>query len=534
MNRLFRWVPRSGWKRYLVLTFLVFFSFIVVLAGTGYLLFQIPTVQMFLFSKIVNHQLQQEIRRPPRPSLGASDLISLTAVASSETSADMLFDTTNVWPVHLKFTAGQWSGLGPKAVPPIPVSKIFKSDGTSIMRNPAASRAGVAGVLGIDMVWSKATLEFGSLVFTNIEARFKGNGSFLMSIINYGGYKRPFKVDLNDHEKSYHVGGRTKLNFANLLMDDSLLSEAMAYEFFREAGIPAPRTAFARLLLTVEGRFEKRLLGLYGMTENPDKEWAREEFGVKGIALFKPVTRELFNDLGEDWAAYEAIYDPKNKITQEQERRLIQLARLVTHASDDDFDATIADLIDLDKFATFMAGQVIISNYDSILDSGQNFLIYHDPRTDKFGFIPWDLDHSWGEFPMIATADERERASIWHPWVGRNRFLERMFKLDLFKERYQREIERLLENQFIPEQLSHRLDELASVVRPFIREESSFRRDRFNRAVADSWGEGARGGNPFYPNRPVYPLKLFFQTRAESVRGQLAGEEEGVILTRTH
>src|SRR2546430_8936495 len=52
----------------------------------------------------------------------------------------------------------------------------------------------------------------------------------------------------------------------------------------------------------------------------------------------------------------------------------------------------------------------------SILTDGQNFYMYLDPRSNKFGFIPWDLDAAWGNF-WIASRAEQERASIWHPWI---------------------------------------------------------------------------------------------------------------------
>ena len=55
---------------------------------------------------------------------------------------------------------------------------------------------------------------------------------------------------------------------------------------------------------------------------------------------------------------------------------------------------------DLDEFARFMAVTVWLSTMDSILGMGQNFYVYLDPKTHKFQFMPWDLDHSFGQFGM--------------------------------------------------------------------------------------------------------------------------------------
>jgi hypothetical protein len=275
----------------------------------------------------------------------------------------------------------------------------------------------------------------------------------------------------------------------------------------------------------VGGRFEGRLLGLYVLVENPDKDWAREQFGVDGMALFKPVTYELFKDLGEDWKAYEGIYDPKTTVQPEHARRVMDLAKLVTHADDAAFAARIGEFIDLDEFALFLAGQALLSNYDGILSNGQNFLLYLDPRDGRFGFIPWDLDHCWGEFGLVGTREQREQASLWHPWIGVDRFLERMLAVGPVRDRYRRELERLRATLFLPDRLSHRLDELANVVRPFIAEESGDRLARFEVAVSGTPADLAR-------DRAAFSHKRFFTARATSVTEQLEGRSEGAVLTR--
>jgi hypothetical protein len=451
----------------------------------------------------------------------------LTTNAVALRKAAELFQLTNVWNVHLKFTSNQWTRLGPDVVPP--VLHFMRPDGSIILRNPQAPRNGLAGVFGLGFPWSEAELGFGDAIFRRVAARFKGNGTFVNS---QRSYKRPFKIDLNKYDKAQQLAGRTTLNFHNLVSDPTCLSDALAYEFFRDAAVPAPRTAFARLCLTVEGQLEDGLLGLYVLVENPDSEWASEQFGIKGVALFKPVTYELFKDLGNDWKAYDGIYDPKTKVKPKQTDRLIAFARLMTHASDAEFAKHVGDFIDLDEFARFLACEVILSNYDGLLSNGQNFLIYLDPRDERFGFIPWDLDQCWGEFPFFGTVEQRERASLWHPWLGENRFLERMLSADPVRERYRKELERVRSTLFLPERLCQRVDELAKIVRPFIAEESTRRLARFERQIANrSAGEPVED-NPTRPRAQGFALKRFFFARAQSVTEQLVGQSDGVILTR--
>jgi len=357
----------------------------------------------------------------------------------------------------------------------------------------------------------------------------QGNGTFLSALRTY---KRPYKLDLGKHASHQQLAGRTSISLGNLGADFSCLSDALAYEFFRDAGVPAPRTAYARVFLSIDQKFSERLLGLYVLVENLDAQWTEDVFGVKGVALFKPSTYELFYDLGEDWKAYEPIYDPKTPITESQQRRVIELARLVSRSGEDEFNRRIGEFIDIDEFARFLACEVLLAHYDGILYQGQNFLLFLDPRSNKFGIIPWDQDHSWGEFPFVSTADQRERASIWRPWARHMRFLERLYASEDFKQVYRRELERILATLFVPERLNRRIDELASVVRPAIAEESTNRVAKLEIAVSSEWRTGPRDGHPFDENRPVHQLKRFIGTRAQNVREQLDGKSDGVLLAR--
>ena len=524
-------LPASGWKRWLALlaaTVGGLFVALVILGLSVWGLFQVPAFQGWFFAKMM------EMTPPatPEETPGKPGIIPVYSGPVSDgrqaqTAADV-YRQTNVWNIHLSFTGKEWDGIQHRRVPP--VSGWMSADGSLNLRNPKASRNGLAGVLGIDFPWSTGSVEFGGVPFTNVAVRFKGNGTYLGAIRSY---RKSLKVDLDQHVANRSLAGRTIFNLGNLSADFTCLSDTLGYEFFRDAGIPAPRTAFARVFLSIAGVETNRLLGPFIMVENPDAEWAREAFGVPGVALFKPVTLELFSDLGPEWSAYDGIYDPKTRITPEQERRVMELASFVTHSPDDEFARRIGDFLDLEEASRFLAAEVLLSNYDGILCNGQNFLFYLDPRSNRIGFIPWDLDHSWGEFPFVGTADQRERASIWHPWVGDHRFLERLMAVPEFKDRYRRALIHLLDTVFVPARIDRRVEALAAELRPVIAEWSSGRLAKFETAVSAMPDSQPRdGANPMDPNRAAWQIRRFVAARAANVRGQLDGSVEGVILTR--
>lgn len=459
----------------------------------------------------------------PWPGEGQAQLPS----AHSVRTAAQLFQTTNIWLVHLQFAADQWEAIQPKRIRPLP--HFLQSDGTVLLRNPEAQRSGLAGVLGFDFDWAHAELEFSGLRFTNVASRIKGNGTFLGSLY---GEKRSWKIDLNKFAKGQRLGDIDELTLNNLVNDYSSMSDALAYEFFREAGVPASRTAYAYVSVSVDGKWTAKPLGLYAMVEPVDGNFALEHLGSARAPIFKPVTYELFNHLGDDWSAYAEIYDLKTKATPAQQQRVIEFARLVTHAGDEEFAERLAEFLDLPKFSRYLACEVMLSNYDSFLSNGQNFYIYLDPDSNKFGFIPWDLDLSWGGFFLLGTTEERERASIMRPWVGRNRFLERVFRVKAFRDQYRAQLEELLARQFVPERLHRRVDEVASAIRDPVLAESDFRHGRFLEATSakrrlepiDEYESGAK--------RAAHQLHRFIDERAKSVRDQLDGKSRGIVLER--
>jgi hypothetical protein len=120
---------------------------------------------------------------------------------------------------------------------------------------------------------------------------------------------------------------------------------------------------------------------------------------------------------------------------------------------------------------------------------------------------------------------------VWHPWVGQNRFLERMLAAPEVRERYRRALENLRANLFLPDRLSHRLEELAAIIRPFVKEESGRRLNRFDRQVAPRQPDNGAPATPKEGQRS-FNLNQFFVARAAAVTEQLEGKSEGVILPR--
>jgi hypothetical protein len=263
--------------------------------------------------------------------------------------------------------------------------------------------------------------------------------------------------------------------------------------------------------------------------ENVDKNFAQDRFRTKKGALLKPSSPNLFTYLGEDWKAYERTYEPKTDLTEAQKRKVIEFCKLNSNASDEEFAKRIGDFLSLDEFAKYMATLVWILDLDSILDTGQNFFMHLHPKTDKFQFIAWDQDHSFGTFGMMGKQEDRENLNIHKPWMGEKRFLERIYKVEAFKKPYLASLAKLTNGILKPERIAQQVDELGKALRPAVQEESETKLANFDKAVA---GKPIKPTSSFGPFKmpDTIPIKSFMKARAASVAGQLAGKVEGKSL----
>ena len=368
--------------------------------------------------------------------------------------------------------------------------------GGAFLARVEGARNGVAGMAGIVFNWVSADMEFDGIPLNNIDVRYKGNGTYMQS---QNDLKRSMKIDLNDQIKGRTLGGATKLNLHSCVTDASYMNEILSHRLFRDAGVPAPRYSFAEVYLTVPGQYENTYVGLYTIVENLDSSFTRDYFGTKKGVMFKPVASRLMEYISDNWDDYAALYDPKMAVMPEDSAHLIDFFKLVSKADDDTFAKQVENYLDLDEFARFMAITAWISTMDSILMQNQNFLVYLHPKTHQLQFLPWDLDHGFGQFGMGGSQEVRENLSINHPWsdngMGGNKlFLTRVFNLPKFKSIYLKHMKEFNETICQVDRICAQVDETAELIRDSVARESEQKLARFDTVVA---GETLSGGFGF-------------------------------------
>jgi CotH kinase protein/Lamin Tail Domain len=224
--------------------------------------------------------------------------------------------------------------------------------------------------------------------------------------------KFPWKLSFREFVVGRKVHGLEKLNLAGEATDPSLSRESLAYEIQRNAGVAATRTAHAWVQIN-DGT---KVRGVYNMIQPVDEEFVQAWFGNKDGDLYKcrwksDGAKLLWVNPG-DAAAYEAMPDYEEKITGSYVR-LAEFIDFVNLSDDPTFRAGINSWINVDSFLRAQAVDMYLGGWDGIWILPNNYYLYWDTATERFEYIPWDLDHTFGMdyfwFPFFFGTDWARR-----------------------------------------------------------------------------------------------------------------------------
>ena len=107
-----------------------------------------------------------------------------------------------------------------------------------------------------------------------------------------------------------------------------------------------------------------------------------------------------------------------------------------------------------------------MSNLDSFFGLGHNYYLYLHPKTNRFTFLPWDLNMSFGGFGM--AAGNQAELSIKKPFLGGNRLAERLLAMPEVEKAYRGHLEKLTKTTFTVARMHAAIDALQQTIQPAV------------------------------------------------------------------
>ena len=301
----------------------------------------------------------------------------------------------------------------------------------------------------------KCTVREGNQVYTDVAVHLKGAAGSFRPVDAEPAFTLHF--DKYVQKQSFH--GLKRLSLNNSVQDPSLLSERICREMFAAAGVPVPRAAHARVGLN------GRDLGVYVLTEAFNKQFLARHFQNPDGNLY-------------DGGFLKDVTDPLEKSSGPNPDDRSDLKRLAEAALDPNPASRLARLdrvLDLNRFITLLALDVMMCDWDGYAINKNNYRIYHDPDSDKIVFMPHGLDQMFGV--MRAQPDM--------PIYPRMNGLVAIAVMQIPESRqlYQERLSQLLTNVFNVEALTNRAWQLAAAIRPELPERGHNSAQRYDREV---------------------------------------------------
>ena len=369
----------------------------------------------------------------------------------------------------------------------------------------------------------QGSIEIGGKKFAKIGLRFKGNSTFWSTS---GSLKRSYKIDFNKFEADQSFLGLTKINLQNNATDSSQVREAVAYKVYRDFEIPASRTAFARVFLTVEGKFDRNYVGNYTIVEQVDRRFLKQNFATKAGLIVKPEGR-VMPFLGDMWHEdYEAGYIPKTPAKPEQTSKLIAMARLTSSGDDAAFAESIEQALDVEEFLRYSAVTLYLANLDSPFMLAHNFYMAVPAKENRVVWIPWDLNLSLGGFSM-AGGNQTELSVFRRSSLP---LFDKVLAIPRYKTLYTKLLRQLAAGPGSRESLTQSLQTARQATKSSIAQEAE-RSDAITKVEGDRSGFNFGGGfgRMFRAPGP----DEFAAGRAAAVLAQLQDGAEGKPATAT-
>lgn len=309
-----------------------------------------------------------------------------------------------------------------------------------------------------------------------------------------------FKVHFHSDQPLLEMTG------INLLFEGPprwILSECLAYDLYRKAGVPAPDSFPVRLWVEGQPR------GYHLLVEQPNRNFLRRHGRDEDGDLYKL----LWYGRGIE-GQHEKKTNPRTGHGD-----LVELIGRLNQRSGSAQWELIEKEYNVEELASYYAVNMCIQNWDGFFN---NYFAYHDLRPGgKWEVFPWDEDKTWGDYdgasarydwyamPLTLGMNGSDPARSWFGggpfggaawWRPPGHFSGPLLANPEFRRRFLARLREICETVFTPERmgpavnsLSHRLEgevamrarlqgrEVAEAVREFQDHIESFHRQIANR-----------------------------------------------------
>lgn len=259
--------------------------------------------------------------------------------------------------------------------------------------------------------------------------------------------------------------------------------------------------------------------------EHVDDEFVQKRFGNRHGNLYKCLYPADLVYLGADPEVYKKFhgdrqpYDLKTNQDKNDYSDLAHFIDVINNTPARQFRTELEKVFNVDNFLKWLAVNVLVGGWDDYWYLKNNYYLYHNTATDKFEFIPYDYDNTYG-IDWVGGDWATRNIYRWGNTQEKRPLVTRILELPEYRYRYTLYLETLMNNEFSFEAQQPRIDRLKALITPAVAADS-FRMLDWDFSFSDFHQSFENSVATKYHHVP-YGIKPYIKLRISNATAQLA------------
>jgi spore coat protein H len=361
--------------------------------------------------------------------------------------------------------------------------------------------------------YMSATVDFDGQIIDSTGVRLKGNSSYWAP-----GKKKSIKLKFNEYVSGQKLDGLKKVNLNNNFNDPTLMREKLFLDVLQKSNVYAPRCVYARVYIN------DVYWGLYTLVDHVDKVFLLLNFNDKSGNLYKgdkdpamPCANLAYHT---DPIEYRDCYTLETNEDVNDWSDLENLIDIINHTPLPEYHMGLSSVLNATSFINAWATNIVFVNVDSYVETGHNYYTYHNPISNKFEWITWDVNEAFGLWNVGMPLEQLYNLDLFYlpPEAEFFRPLSYfMLQVPVFRKMYTDKVYELVCTEFNPEILFPKIEGLYSLIRDDVYSDS-------NKIISTQNFETNIHEDILIPDYPgwVPGLKSFIQQRHDILISRLS------------
>ncbi|MGB0851559.1 MAG: CotH kinase family protein, partial [Bacteroidia bacterium] len=270
--------------------------------------------------------------------------------------------------------------------------------------------------------------------------------------------KKSFKVSFNEYEDQKFYG-LEKMNLNGEHNDPSLSRSKLCFDFLNYLEVPASRANHVKLY--INGTY----YGLYLNVEHIDEEFTKSRYGNKGN-LYKCTYGANLAYRGASASNYKQDYYELKKTRGEGDYEdLAKLIDVLNNTPDGQFECRLEEVFNVHSYLKSVVMEVLTGHWDGPNYNNNNFYLYFNTLTDKFEYIPYDLDNTLG-VDFLGKEWSDRNIYYWSRGSNGRPLFDKIITREKYEKMYTYLMDKAISEYFNQDSLSPRVYDLKSIITP--------------------------------------------------------------------